>query len=183
MTSPAPPTVPVTVGNPGDWEALAATIAERTGVPPPFGPDALGTFVGQSVQLLVEADNAHSADVLRANFASPVIAQLLHYAGSLVGCTAQSVTVELLGAPHDGLEPVVRIAVRLALRERDGRPGVRQHFWEVQLADNLVTVGAAVCPTCGAPVASGALVCPYCHADTRRTTTEPFLVVKLERLS
>jgi hypothetical protein len=73
--------------------------------------------------------------------------------------------------------------VRLDLLEANRAPGVRQHFWDVQIGGNTVVVGAPTCPTCGAPLAHGALVCSYCHTDTRSAAEKLFLVVKLERLN
>jgi zinc-ribbon domain len=175
--------LPVSVENPETWNEISRAITERTGLPPVTDLASVLGFVGASIRLVFEAENAQRPDTLRASFAEPVIAQLIRHGGGFIGSTPSAADVNLVGVPGSSGPPAVRLRIRITAANPAGQPSYLEQFWDVQMGGGTVTVGATTCPNCGAPLADGAIVCSYCRADTRSAQNVPLLVVKLERVS
>lgn len=177
-TSPA-----ATVENPERWNDVARAIEKSTNQPPSANLESLTAFITESIQLLIEADNSHNADLLRTHFSERVISQLVQFSGNLTGCTAKSIDLFLIGAPMATGNPIVRFRVVLTVSDPSHQLSRREQFWDIELGSVPVVTGATTCPSCGAPLGPGALVCPYCHASTQVAGQSPLLVVKFERMS
>jgi hypothetical protein len=184
MTDPSvATTVPTTVENPQAWGEVAHTIESRTGMPPVADLNSLAAFVAESVQLMIEADAAHNADTLRANFAPPVIAQLMQFSDGLAGCSAKAVDLSLIGTQGSHGDPIVRFRVTITLSEPSQQVSRREQFWDIQMSTDTTIPRPTSCPHCGAPISVGALVCTYCHGNTAAPGQSPLLVEKLLRIS
>jgi hypothetical protein len=171
--------VPASVDNPSEWEALADQITRATAIPPVITPEMIAAVAGSAVPLLFAADATANANLLRGTFADPVIAQCAHNGGVLMGAQPVEVVVHLVGSRVVDGHPVVRVHLTIHARGRTGEPCVHQQFWDLQCGGH-VTVGQICCPNCGAPVATGELLCGHCHTDVRRVVDVPLVVSRLE---
>jgi hypothetical protein len=177
--STAPDPIPVTVSDPDRWTDVATQAAARTGLPLSVNLEFLEQFVATAVPAFFEADATGQFGRLRGVFADPVVAQCERNRGSLEGVRPTSVSVAVVGVPHDEPEPGLPIRLKLSIAVTGPVPtrSVEQ-FWDV-ITDQVATVAASLCPSCGAPVGPGELACEYCHASTAQSVQRPLLVWRL----
>ena len=171
--------ISASIDNPGDWDTIAGQVTHETGLPLTAGPDELLAMVGSAIPLLVAAQAAGDASVLRGTFADPVVAQCQRNRAALLTGTPDTALVHLVGARTVGGRPVLRVHVVVHGADGTGTPTVDRQFWDIQLGGD-VTMGQQVCPNCGAPVDPGELVCGHCRSDVRTTVEVPLLVTRLE---
>jgi ribosomal protein S27AE len=171
--------IPASIDNPGDWDAIAGEVTHETGLPLAVSPDELLAMIGSAVPLLVAAQAAGDASVLRGTFADPVLAQCQRNHAALLTGTPDTVLVHLVGARIVSDQPVVRVHIVIHGADSTGTPTADRQFWDIQLGGD-VTVGQQTCPNCGAPVEPGELVCDHCRSDVRTTVEVPLLVTRLE---
>lgn len=171
--------IPASLDNPGDWDAIAGQVTHETGLPLTAGPDALLAMIGSAVPLLVAAQAAGDAGVLRGTFADPVVAQCQRNRAVLLTGTPDTALVHLVGARVVSDRPVLRVHVVIHGADATGTPTVDRQFWDIQLGGE-VTVGQQACPNCGAPVDPGELVCGHCRTDVRVTAHVPLVITRLE---
>jgi hypothetical protein len=171
--------VPATIDNPGDWAVIAQQVTEETGLPLALTPEALLAMIGSAVPLLVAAQTAGDAAVLRGTFADPVVAQCQRNHVAFLTGTPDTAVVHLVGARTACDRPVLRVHVVLHGADATGVPSVDRQFWDIQLGGS-VTMGQQICPSCGAPVDPGELVCGHCRSDVRTTVEVPLVVTRLE---
>lgn len=171
--------IPASIANPGEWEAIAKQVAAESGLPTQVTPELLVGMIGSAVPLLFEADAARDADLLRGTFSDSVIAQCQRNGGCLLGENPVSVTVTLIGAHMVEAHPTLRVRLPIQVQGADGSESVNSQFWDLELGAE-VTVGQAMCPNCGAPIAQGALICEHCRADVRSVVKAPLVVSRLE---
>jgi hypothetical protein len=171
--------VPTSIENPDDWDTIAAQITHGTGLPLGVTPDTLVAMVGSAVPLLVAAQSAGDAGLLRGTFADPVVAQCQRFGADLLSGTPDATVVHLVGGRTAGGHPVLRVHVVIHGAGAGGEPTIDRQFWDVQVGAD-VTVGKHACPNCGAPIGPGELICGHCRTDVRVTVQVPLVVTRLE---
>jgi hypothetical protein len=175
----APPSVPMMVDNPSEWDPSLQEFAAHAGSPPPLTLELLTGTVGSAAPLLFAADAARSTELLRGTFTDAVIAQVQRNFGCLGGQHPVSGAIHLVGVPRVDGQPVLRVHVQMSVESPQGPGGVNSQFWDLSIGSQ-VTVGSPTCPTCGAPLSPGELICSHCHTDARRVVSVPLAVSRLE---
>jgi ribosomal protein S27AE len=171
--------VPASIDNPGDWDTIAKQITDETGLPFTVAPDAVVAMIGSAVPLLVAAQAAGDAGVLRGTFADPVVAQCQRGGVQLLAGSPDTTLVHLVGGRVVAGRAVLRVHLVMHGAGAEGLPTVDRQFWDIQVGGD-VTMGQRVCPNCGAPVDPGELVCGHCRTDVRVTVQVPLVVTRLE---
>ncbi len=171
--------VPASLDNPGDWDTIAEQVTHATGLPLGLTADSLLAMIGSAVPLLVAAQTAGDAGVLRGTFADPVVAQCGRNGTALLTGTPDSTLVHLVGARTINGRPVLRVHLVIRGADAVGAPTLDRQFWDIQVGAD-VTIGQQLCPNCGAPVDPGELVCGHCRTDVRVTVQVPLVVTRLE---
>lgn len=171
--------IPASIENPGDWDALGQQITDATGMPPAVNPQTIAGILGSAVPLLFEADAAQNPNLLRGTFSDQVVAQCARNPGQCMGAKPTSVVIHLAGSRVMDGHPVVRVHLVIQAHHADGSPASSGQFWDLQLGGQ-VTVGQHACPNCGAPIGVGELICAHCNADVRSVVDVPLVVSRLE---
>jgi hypothetical protein len=175
------PQVPVTCENPEEWGPINASrpALASGGNVPTMTLEGVQQLVSVGVPAMFAADATGDFSTLPGLFSDGAIGVLSINRGTFAGKRPHTVTVRLVGYPHDhAAEPHLRIHVQIEMADSAGQDAEGQ-FWDI--AQNVVTTTTKpVCPSCGAPTEPGAVVCRFCGADVRSVSNSPLMISKLQ---
>lgn len=174
MTTTALPDV--TVENPKEWDALAAEVAQSSGLPFAHSLADLTDFVARAVVAIYAADAAGEggSELLRDVYSTELLARFRPGQFSMVPPT--KVGLRLMAVVQD--EQSFRLRVKVSMTNALVVAPVRM-FWDVAAGIPTV-VASAQCPQCGAPSPAEELVCSHCGASLAVAQIKPFLIERTE---